>query len=67
MSDTNPKAIPRNHEVETFITSAESGQQDIQQQIDDYLNYLRSGVATNTSWGHPNAGFDQHYQTFCGT
>ncbi|PWI32681.1 hypothetical protein DI392_14835 [Vibrio albus] len=67
MSTTNPKAIPRNHEIEMLIASAESGQQDIQQQIDNYLNYLKSDVYTGTSWGNPDAVFDQQYQTFCGT
>ena len=67
MSTTNPKAIPRNHEVEMLIEAVENEQQDIQQQIDNYLNYLKGNVYIGTSWGNPDAVFDQQYQTFCGT
>jgi uncharacterized protein YdiU (UPF0061 family) len=67
MNTTNPKAIPRNHEIEMLIAAAESRQQDIQQQIDNYLHYLKGDVYTGTSWGNPDAVFDQQYQTFCGT
>jgi uncharacterized protein YdiU (UPF0061 family) len=67
MNATNPKAIPRNHEVEMLITAAENGQKDIQQQIDNYLNYIKGNTDTNTSWGNPDRNFDRQYQTFCGT
>ncbi|CAG9000904.1 MAG: Protein adenylyltransferase SelO [Candidatus Celerinatantimonas neptuna] len=67
MSATNPKAIPRNHEVEMLIEAAENGQQGIQQKIDNYLNHLKGNVYTGTSWGNPDSEFDHQYQTFCGT
>lgn len=67
MNVTNPRAVPRNHEVEILIEAAENGQENIQQQIDAYFNYLKGGVATNAEWGSPDATFDQQYQTFCGT
>lgn len=71
MQATNPKAIPRNHEVEMLITAAENGQKDVQQQIDDYLNYLKGNLKGNTEtnrlWGNPDIDFDRQYQTFCGT
>ncbi|CAG9297236.1 protein adenylyltransferase SelO [Celerinatantimonas diazotrophica] len=67
MRTTNPKAIPRNHEIEMLIDAAENDQKDIQQQIDNYFNHLKGNVVPGTSWGNPNIEFDHHYQTFCGT
>lgn len=67
MSRTNPKAIPRNHEVEMLIVAAENEPQDIQLKIDNYLNYLKGKVCSGTSWGNPDPEFDHQYQTFCGT
>ncbi|WP_119394428.1 protein adenylyltransferase SelO [Salinibius halmophilus] len=68
MAKVNPKAVPRNHEVEALISAAERGEQDIQHQVDTYLAYLAgTGGKTDASWGIPDAQFDQQYQTFCGT
>ncbi len=69
MHQSNPKVIPRNHIVEAALEAAENtGDLSL---VHDLLAVLANPYAPfvgDANYTHaPDAQFDAHYQTFCGT
>lgn len=64
MAQHNPVVIPRNHLVENALDSAVNGDYSA---IDALLIDMKSAYRDTREMQLVPAGFDQRYQTFCGT
>ncbi len=67
MKQNNPVIIPRNHNVETTLTAAETG--DLKP-FNRFLNALKTPYEYNdciTDYQKPPSADERVYQTFCGT
>ncbi|MEO1052424.1 MAG: YdiU family protein [Bacteroidota bacterium] len=67
MGRANPMVIPRNHQVESVLEKAVEGEMAPFDELLDILSHPYKSAPLDETYQMAPAGFDMHYQTFCGT